>query len=121
MSDTEHSVRWTFLRLDAKCIRTRWDMGVDILRFVKGRVFDNEVTRVMGDGFDTARRMLHDKGQPAVVQELIAQQIIALAVKGERNAEELAQGGPAHLPGGVRSQSGSGGEQRLGEQPPSAF
>jgi hypothetical protein len=32
--------------------------------FMQGRAFDDEATRVMGDAFDKARRMMRDKGQP---------------------------------------------------------
>src|SRR5881394_2339850 len=68
-----------------------WPVGVDILPFLKDRSFDATATRVMGEAYDKARRMLHVKGQPHVVQELIAKRIIDIAANGERNADELAQ------------------------------
>jgi hypothetical protein len=45
----------------------------------------------MGEAYDKARKALHDKGQPPVVQEIIAKRIIAIAAKGERNPDELAR------------------------------
>ena len=51
-------------------------MSADILPFLKGRFFDADATRAMGEAFDHARRMLHDRGQPTIVQELIARRII---------------------------------------------
>ena len=66
-------------------------MGDDITAFLKDRSFDAEATKVMGDAFDKARRALRDKGQPHLVQEIIAKRIIEIAATGERNADVLAQ------------------------------
>jgi hypothetical protein len=63
----------------------------DILPFLKGQSFDPETTRIMGEAFDTARRGLHDRGQPAVVQEIIAKRIIVIAATGVRNPNQLAE------------------------------
>jgi len=63
----------------------------DIRPYLKGRVFDGNTTRVMSQAFDKARRMLHDRGQPHLVQELIAKEIIALASAGQRDSSELAR------------------------------
>ena len=63
----------------------------DILPFLMGRSFDPETTRIMGEAFDTARHGLHDRGQPAVVQEIIAKRIIDIAATGERDPRQLAQ------------------------------
>jgi hypothetical protein len=62
----------------------------DILPFLTGHSFDPEMTRIMGDAFDEAARSLHDKGQPLVVQELIAKRIIDIAATGIRDPEQLA-------------------------------
>lgn len=43
----------------------------------------------MGQAFDAARKELHDYGQPEIVQEVIAQRIIAAAHRGERDVERL--------------------------------
>jgi len=58
--------------------------------FLQGRVYDPEITRVMGLAFDKARAGLHDSGQPAVVQEIIAKRIVDIASTGERDPERLA-------------------------------
>jgi len=65
-------------------------MPADILPFLKDRSFDAESTRIMGLAYDKARRMLHDKGQPSVVQEIIARRIIEIATGGERDPDKLA-------------------------------
>jgi hypothetical protein len=66
-------------------------VDADILPFLKDRAFDATATRVMGEAYDRARRMLHDKGQPHVVQEIIAKRIIDIAATGERDPDELAR------------------------------
>jgi hypothetical protein len=66
-------------------------MTIDIKSLLKNRAFDAEATRVMGKAYDKARRALHDKGQPDVVQEVIAMRIIDIAATGERDPDELAR------------------------------
>lgn len=80
-----------------------------ILPFLQksGVVFDDEVTALLGQAFDAARRELHDKGQPDVVYEIMAVRIIEAAKKGERNVGRLAAAGLAAL--GIRSESGGQG------------
>ena len=63
----------------------------DILPFLEGRTFDPDMTRIMGEAFDKAARALHDTGQPAVVQEIIAKRVIDIAATGVRDPEQLAQ------------------------------
>jgi hypothetical protein len=63
---------------------------ISILPFLKGTAFSPEVTQIMGDAFDRATHDLHDRGQPAVVQEILAQRIIDLAAWGERDPEIIA-------------------------------
>jgi hypothetical protein len=53
-------------------------MTADILPFLKGRSFDDAATEAMCMAYDKARRMLHDRGQPSVIQEIIAKRIIDL-------------------------------------------
>ncbi len=45
----------------------------------------------MGEAYDKARKMLHDKGQPDVVQEIIARRIVEVAMTGERDPDQLAK------------------------------
>jgi hypothetical protein len=66
-------------------------MTADIVPFLKDRAFDADATRAMGEAYDRARKMLHDRGQPLVVQEIIAKRIIDIAASGERDADELAR------------------------------
>jgi len=63
----------------------------DILPFLRGQSFDPEMTRIMGDAFNSAARSLHDRGQPTVVQEIIAKRIIDIAATGVRDSEQLAR------------------------------
>jgi hypothetical protein len=60
-----------------------------ILSFVTEGVFDDATLRVMGRAFDAACKELHDEGQPLLVQEVLAQRIIAAAHRGERNVTRL--------------------------------
>jgi hypothetical protein len=64
-------------------------MTADILPFLKGGSFDPEMTHAMGAAYDKARKMLHDKGQPFIVQEIIARNIIEVARTGERDPDKI--------------------------------
>jgi hypothetical protein len=65
---------------------------MSIVPFLQGRVFSPEHAQVMGLAFDKVCADLHDRGQPAVVQEIIiAKRIVDLAMRGERDPDRLAQ------------------------------
>ena len=66
-------------------------MSVDPLPFLPNGTFDSDATQVMGEAYDKARKMLHDKGQPDVVQEIIARRIVEVAMTGERDPDQLAK------------------------------
>jgi hypothetical protein len=66
-------------------------MGADLLPFLQNGFFDSDATQVMSEAYDKACKMLHDKGQPDVVQEVIARRIIEVAMAGERDADQLAK------------------------------
>jgi hypothetical protein len=68
------------------------DMPVRIKPFVREHCFDDEALRAMGSAYDKAQALLHDRGQPAVVKELIASAIIDIATTGERDPNVLARG-----------------------------
>jgi hypothetical protein len=70
-----------------------------ILPFIRktGTVFDDRVTQLMGEAFDNACRLLHDKGQPAIVYEVIAKRIIDAAKAGERDLVRLRNAGLGSL------------------------
>jgi hypothetical protein len=70
-----------------------------ILPFIQktGTVFDDYVTKAIGEAFDAACRELHDKGQPQIVYEVIAKRIIDKAESGERDVTRLRDAGLAAL------------------------
>lgn len=72
---------------------------ISILPFIQkvGTVFDDHATKAMGEAFDSACQELHDKGQPAIVYEVIAMRIIDAAKKGERDPTQLRRAGLAAL------------------------
>ena len=65
--------------------------GVAVQLFEQA-AFDPDEVKILADAYDRARRSLHDRGQPAIVQEIIAQRIIALAKDGERDPARLCAG-----------------------------
>jgi hypothetical protein len=60
-----------------------------ISHFLEAVSFDPATTEAMGTAFDAACRELHDKGQPSIVRELIAKQVIAATKTGERDPARL--------------------------------
>ena len=70
-----------------------------ILPFIRkaGGVFDDRVTQIMGEAFDSACKDLHDTGQPEIVYEVIAKRIIDAARNGERDLVRLRNAGLAAL------------------------
>jgi hypothetical protein len=70
-----------------------------ILPFIRSRSdFDDQMTRILGDAFDSACKALDDSGQPLIVQEVIARRIIDAAKKGVRDPVRLRDIGLAALP-----------------------
>ena len=78
-------------------------------------VFDADVTRVMGVAYEAAKSMLHDRGQPALVREVIARKIVDLAGMGERDPEALARRALEELGLQVSADTKLGGEEAIGE------
>ena len=66
-------------------------MIADILSFLEGRAFAPEDVRIMGQAYDKARGMLQDRGQPHLVEEVIAKRVIDIASTGERDPDVLAR------------------------------
>jgi hypothetical protein len=66
-----------------------------IIPFLGNHAFDEVMTRILGEAFDAACQELHDKGQPAIVREVIAKRIIDAAVRGERDPIRLRDAGLA--------------------------
>ena len=50
--------------------------AADIVPIFRDSGFDAEATRALGKAYDIACRSLHPKGQPPVVQEILAKKII---------------------------------------------
>ena len=63
-----------------------------ILDLFRATAFDRETVETLCDAYEKARKSLHDTGQPQIVNEIIAQRIIALAEQGERNPDRLCAG-----------------------------
>jgi hypothetical protein len=70
-----------------------------ILPFIRktGTVFDDRMTALMGEAFDSACKELHDSGQPQIVYEVIAKRIIDAVRGGERDVMRLRNVGLAAL------------------------
>lgn len=70
-----------------------------ILPFIRktGAVFDDRVTKIMGEAFDSACQELHDTGQPPIVYEVIAKRIIDAVRGDERDVIRLRNAGLAAL------------------------
>ena len=66
-------------------------MSTTIYPYLLGHSFDPEITRAMGAAYDKARELLHNMGQPEVVQEVIADRIINVAKTGERDPDRICQ------------------------------
>jgi hypothetical protein len=73
----------------------------DVLPFIRQTSFSPEVTHLMGKAYDHAAKILHDKGPPSLEQEALAQRIIFLAGRGERDPRTLARMALGSL--GIRS------------------
>lgn len=52
---------------------------------------DPRLVDVMNKAYAKACRMLHDRGQPAVVQEIIAGRIVEIVKTGERDPNRVCQ------------------------------
>jgi hypothetical protein len=70
-----------------------------ILPFIRkaDTVFDDRLTKIMGEAFDSACKDLHDRGQPPIVYEVIAKRIIEAVRGGERDVARLRNVGLAAL------------------------
>ena len=70
-----------------------------VVRFIKetelGSVFDDQATKVMGEAFDAACKVLNEAGQSSVVYETVAKCIIGIAKSGERDPNQLRVGSGA--------------------------
>ena len=60
-------------------------------------VLDDHATLILGQAFDAACKDLHDRGQPTIVYEIIANRMIAAAKAGELDPMRLRTIGLAAL------------------------
>jgi hypothetical protein len=60
----------------------------DMLKFDD---FDAQTCLLLRSAFEKARKSLHDKGQPPLVRQVIAERIIAAAKLGERDPDRLCE------------------------------
>ena len=64
----------------------------NIEKLFRDTAFQPDEIKVLCDAYARACKSLHDKGQPPIVNEIIAQRIIALASRGERDPDKLSEG-----------------------------
>jgi len=57
--------------------------------FIGNTTYDPEAVQAMSLAYEAALKQLHDRGQPAIVREVIARRIIELAAIGERRPDWL--------------------------------
>ena len=72
--------------------RARGKFQVPVRRLLEGASYDPETVQILCAAYDRAKRELHDEGQPEIVREIIAQRILDLAAKGERDPDRLCAG-----------------------------
>jgi hypothetical protein len=61
-----------------------------VLQFLRSeRAFDSETTAVLVAAYEKAIAEIENKHQPAIMREVAARRIIALALKGERDPDRL--------------------------------
>ena len=54
--------------------------------------FEPKTVHILCAAYDQVLRELHDRGQPEIVNEIIAQRILLLAEQGERDQDRLCAG-----------------------------
>jgi hypothetical protein len=64
-------------------------MPAKIIPLYDAAAFDPETMKIISEAYDRACRALRDRGQPDIVNELIARRIIALVKAGERDAQRM--------------------------------
>ena len=65
--------------------------SAQIVQLLHAAAFEPEAIERLGSAYDLATARLHDRDRrPAMVNEIIAQRIIALAQNGERDPKTLA-------------------------------
>ncbi len=66
--------------------------SAQVIQLFRAAAFDPETVKRLCSAYDIATNSLHDRDRhPAIVNEIIAQKIIALAERGERDPKSLAE------------------------------
>lgn len=86
----------------------------EIIDLFRAAAFDPEAVAVLCAAFDKARKSLHDTGQPALVQEVIARRIIESAKRGERDPDKLCEEALAALGSQAPSSAAHGSRRTRG-------
>jgi hypothetical protein len=73
--------------------------SMSIVPFIKYGAFEPEAIAAMSEAFDAACQELHDRGQPEIVREVIAERIIQRATEGELDPVRLREAALAGLAG----------------------
>ena len=60
------------IMIDELCLIPRGDVVSRVIPFFEKMGFDPEMIEIMSQAYEKARKSLHDKGQPLLVQEVIA-------------------------------------------------
>jgi hypothetical protein len=63
---------------------------VPFRHLLESGLFSPEEVQAMAEAYESVRQKLHDRGQPAIVNEIIAKRIIELAKLKTLDARELA-------------------------------
>ena len=58
---------------------------------ISNRSFDAETTAIISEAFDKVCKEMHDKGQLDSVKEIIANRLIEIAARGERDPEKMSE------------------------------
>jgi hypothetical protein len=73
----------------------------NVLKLFTTGAFDPETVKTLCDAYDRCSKALHDAGQPEIVNQVIAERIMALAKQGERDPDRLCEGALSALGGKV--------------------
>lgn len=63
----------------------------NVVKLFQAAAFDPEEVETLACAYEKARRSLHDRGQPDIVQTIVAERIIAAAKGGERDPDKLCE------------------------------
>jgi hypothetical protein len=69
--------------------------------------FDQAEVLILLDAYVRACRSLHDRGQPDIVTDVIAERLITLAKAGQWDPQKLSEGALGTLSGGTLDQAAS--------------